>query len=117
MKLNFKIRIKNPAFWIPLIAGVVTMFMGFLQMEPQDFSSWAGLWEAIVTFMGNPYFVVSVLIYILAAFMDPTTPGIGDSEASLAKNKTTDTVQDMVRKVQMEAENNEAAEAKKEGVK
>ena len=67
--------------------------------------------------MGNPYFVVSVLMYILAAFMDPTTPGVGDSEASLAKNKVTDTAQDMVRKLQMEAENNEAAEAKKEGAK
>lgn len=117
MKLNFKIRINNPTFWITLIAGVATMFMGFLQMEPQDFSSWAGLWDAIVTFMGNPYFVVSVLIYILAAFMDPTTPGVGDSEASLAKNKATNTVQDIVRKLQMEAENNEAEETKKERVK
>ena len=79
MKMNLKVRIKNPYFWVGVI-GVILTAMG---INPEMLTSWSAVWEAIVNLVQNPFMIGSVIIALLGIFVDPTTAGIGDSSQAL----------------------------------
>lgn len=83
MKLNIPVRFKNVWFWIGLGATILAA-MG---VEPEMFTSWALVWEAIVALVSNPFQLGCVIIAILGVIVDPTTKGIGDSERALTYKK------------------------------
>ena len=80
MKMNLKVRIKNPYFWVGVI-GVILTAMG---INPEMLTSWGAVWEAIVNLLQNPFMIGSVIIALLGIFVDPTTAGISDSSQALA---------------------------------
>ena len=80
MKMNIKVRIKNPYFWVGVI-GVILTAMG---INPEMLTSWGAVWEAIVNLLQNPFMIGSVIIALLGIFVDPTTAGISDSSQALA---------------------------------
>ena len=108
---NAKLRMKNWAFWAPLIVGAVSLCMGFLQMQPQDFDTWPKVGQAVLAIISNPYFVVSLLAYLVAAFTDTSTPGLKDSWVTIKKDKLTDTAADVITKLQQKEENEKALDA------
>lgn len=108
---NAKLRMKNWAFWAPLIVGAVSLCMGFLQMQPQDFDAWPKVGQAVLAIISNPYFVVSLLAYLVAAFTDTSTPGLTDSRVTVKKDKLTDTAADVITKLQHKEENEKALDA------
>ena len=79
MKLNLKVRAKNPWFWVGLF-GVILTAMG---VRPEMFTSWSLVWEAIVNLVSNPFMLFSVAIAILGQFVDPTTKGLSDSSQAM----------------------------------
>jgi phi LC3 family holin len=79
MKMNLKVRIKNPYFWVGVI-GVILTAMG---ISPEMLTSWGAVWEATVNLVQNPFMIGSVIIALLGIFVDPTTAGIGDSSQAL----------------------------------
>lgn len=79
MKMNLKVRIKNPYFWVGVI-GVILTAMG---INPEMLTSWGAVWEAILNLVQNPFMIGSVIIALLGIFVDPTTAGIGDSSQAL----------------------------------
>ena len=79
LKLNTKVRIKNPWFWI----GVVSVIIAAMGIEPEMFTSWAIVWEAIVDLFTNPFRLFTVAIAVLGIFIDPTTAGASDSEQAM----------------------------------
>lgn len=83
MKINFKVRAKNPYFWIGLI-GVILTAMG---VDASMFTSWGAVWSAIVGLVTNPFMLGSVAVAILGVLIDPTTHGITDSSQALAYDK------------------------------
>ena len=83
MKMNLKVRIKNPYFWVGVI-GVILTAMG---INPEMLTSWGAVWEAIVNLVQNPFMIGSVIIALLGIFVDPTTAGIGDSSQALTYPK------------------------------
>jgi phi LC3 family holin len=83
MKMNLKVRIKNPYFWIGLI-GVVLTAMG---ISPEVLTSWGAVCEAILNFIQNPFMIGSVIVALVGVFVDPTTAGIGDSTQALTYNQ------------------------------
>lgn len=111
---NLKLRAKNWAFWAPLIVGVGSLCMGFLQMQPQDFDTWPKVGQAVLAIISNPYFVVSLLAYLVAAFTDTSTPGLTDSRVTVKKDKLTDTAADVITKLQQKEENEKALDASAE---
>ena len=82
MKVNWKVRFKNPYFWIGL-AGVIFTATG---LNPEDMTTWSAVWHAFLDFWKNPYMVVSVIIAIVGVVQDPTTSGLGDSARALSYN-------------------------------
>ena len=79
MKMNLKVRMKNPYFWIGVV-GVILTAMG---ISPEMLTSWGAVWEAIVNLLQNPFMIGSVIIALVGIFVDPTTAGIGDSTQAL----------------------------------
>lgn len=78
MMINWKVRIKNKAFWlavipaIALVAQAVAAVFGYTI----DLTTMVGKLQAVVN-------AVFALLVILGIVVDPTTNGIGDSERAM----------------------------------
>ena len=77
MKINWKIRAKNPVFWltvIPAIVATVYTILGAFDVVPsvseEQIVGWVG---AIVTALST-----------LGVLVDPTTEGLGDSDRAMS---------------------------------
>nr|DAQ86015.1 MAG TPA: holin [Caudoviricetes sp.] len=80
LKVNVPVRLKNPWFWV----GVVSIIITALGVDPNQFVSWESLGGYIVDVLKNPVQLVTVLLAVLAVFVDPTTAGLSDSARALA---------------------------------
>ncbi len=79
MKVNIPVRMKNPWFWV----GVVSVALTAIGVDPQTFTSWGAVWNGICAVLSNPVQLVTLILAVLAVFIDPTTAGIGDSTRAL----------------------------------
>jgi phi LC3 family holin len=79
MKVNIPVRMKNPWFWV----GVASVAITAIGVDPQTFTSWAAVWDGIVSVLSNPVQLVTMCLAVLAVFIDPTTAGVTDSAAAL----------------------------------
>lgn len=79
MKINWKVRIKNPWFWV----GLIAMFFCAVGVDGSTITSWPILLDNLKAFISNPYLIVSVLIALIGYVQDPTTEGLSDSESAL----------------------------------
>ena len=77
--INWKVRIKNPYFWIGLIATILAA----IGVSPECITSWAILWEKIMSLLGNPFAIGCMIVAIIGYVNDPTTKGISDSKQAL----------------------------------
>ena len=77
--INWKVRIKNPYFWIGLIATILAA----VGVSPECITSWAILWEKIMALLQNPFAIGCMLVAIIGYVNDPTTKGISDSKQAL----------------------------------
>jgi phi LC3 family holin len=76
--INWKVRIKNKAFWLALIPALLV----FVQAVAVPFGyNWdfAGLQSELIAIVNAAF----VLLSILGIVTDPTTEGIGDSDRAL----------------------------------
>lgn len=83
MKINWKVRFKNPVFWANLASAVLLPILAYMGLNWADMTSWAALgivlWEAIK----NPVIVVAVIVSVWNLINDPTTKGLSDSAQAL----------------------------------
>ncbi len=75
-KINWKVRLKNKAFWLTIIPAILTVIYAILNL--------AGIIPAIEkeTLLRAVYALFSILS-VLGIVIDPTTKGVGDSERAL----------------------------------
>ena len=71
-------RFKNPWFWV----GVVSVALTAIGVDPQTFTSWAAVWDGILSVLSNPVQLATMSLAVLAVFIDPNTPGLTDSEVT-----------------------------------
>lgn len=79
MKINWKVRAKNPWFWVG-VGGVILTAMG---ISPEMLTSWGAVANAFLALIKNPFMLGSVVLAILGIFVDPTTAGISDSKQAM----------------------------------
>lgn len=79
VKLNIPVRLKNPWFWIGIL-GTILAAMG---VDPQMFTSWSLVYQAVVDLVTNPFQLACVVVAVLGIFVDPTTAGISDSKLAM----------------------------------
>ena len=82
MNINWKVRIKNPWFWVGL-GGVILTAMG---VDAEMFTSWSAVKDALLALVSNPYMLGGVILAVLVVFVDPTTAKISDSKQALTYN-------------------------------
>ena len=80
MKINWKVRIKNPAFWTGLVGVLATFAIGMAQLFGVDIAAQAGTWQQALTALITAVFGVLALVGVTA---DPTTKGVRDSERAM----------------------------------
>ena len=83
MKINWKVRAKNPVFWANIIAAILLPILAYLGLSWEDMTSWAALGGILVEAVKNPVILVSVVVSVWNALNDPTTAGISDSNQAM----------------------------------
>ena len=76
--INWKVRIKNPAFWMSLIAalGLTAQTVAEVFGYTIDLNTMVGKLQAVVK-------AVFMILGIIGIVNDPTTSGLSDSERAL----------------------------------
>lgn len=87
MKINWKVRAKNPVFWANLAAAIVLPILAYMGLNWNDMTSWRALGNVLFQAVQNPVIVVSVVVSIWNLINDPTTKGLSDSEKALDYDK------------------------------
>lgn len=83
MKINLKVRFKNPVFITQLIMSVLLPILSYAGLTVQDLTTWGSLWRLITGALSNPYVLSLVAVSVWNALNDPTTVGLSDSERAL----------------------------------
>ena len=83
MKLNLKVRFKNPVFIVQLGLAILTPLLAYAGLTAQDLTTWKTLGDIIVSAASNPYVLSLVAVSVWNALNDPTTSGIKDSDAAM----------------------------------
>lgn len=78
--MNWKVRIKNPVFWVQIVLSVLTPVLAYAELTAQDITTWGKLVELVIMAISNPYVISLVVVSVWNTFNDPTTKGLGDSE-------------------------------------
>lgn len=76
MKINWKARMKNPYFWVGLVAVVMTA----VGVSPETFTSWEILRQQLGELLGNPFLLGTALLAVLGVLTDTSTKGLSDEK-------------------------------------
>lgn len=87
MKINLKVRFKNPMFYVQLVLSILTPILAYSGLTATDLTTWAKLGEVLLQAISNPYVLSLVIVSVYNALVDPTTKGFGDSENALTYDK------------------------------
>lgn len=90
MKINWKVRFKNPYFYVALILAIVAPVGVYFGVNAEDLTTWSMVGSLAKEAILNPYVVVTVIVSVATFLIDPTTPGIGDSKRALGYDKPKD---------------------------
>ena len=83
MNINWRVRIKNPAFWVSIAIAIVTPILAYFGLTAQDMTSWGAIWDVVVQGVSNPYVILTVAVSVYNAIVDPTSTGVTDSSRAL----------------------------------
>lgn len=83
MKLNLKVRFKNPVFIAQLVMSVLLPILTYMGLTVEDLTTWQVLGETLLQALTNPYVLGLVIVSVWNALNDPTTKGVSDSENAL----------------------------------
>lgn len=87
MKLNLKIRLRNPVFIVQILMAVLIPILSYFGMTTKDLTSWGVLFQTFFHALENPYVLAMVAVSVWNAVTDPTTKGLGDSQKVLNYNQ------------------------------
>ena len=87
MKINWKIRLKNPVFIAQIVLAALTPVLAYVGMSLADITEWATLGDLFVQAYSNPYLLGLVVVSVFNTITDPTVEGLGDSEQALSYAK------------------------------
>ena len=83
MKINWKVRFKNPVFIAQLLLAILTPILAYAGLTVQDMTTWQAIGNLLLGAISNPYVIGLVVISVFNALNDPTTTGITDSAKAL----------------------------------
>src|SRR5699024_10595058 len=87
MKINWKIRLKNPVFIAQIILAALTPILAYVGLSFKDLTSLATLGDIIQQAYSNPYLLGLVVVSLFNTVTDPTTEKLRDSDKALSYKK------------------------------
>lgn len=87
MKINWKVRFRNPHFIAQIVLAVLLPILAYMGLTLQDLSTWGELANVLINAIANPYVFGIVVVSVYNAVSDPTTKGISDSKQALTYEK------------------------------
>lgn len=87
MNFNWKVRLKNPYFYIALVLAIVAPVGVYFGVNAEDLTSWPMVGAIAKQAILNPYVVVTVFVSVATFLIDPTTRGISDSNQVMRYEK------------------------------
>lgn len=87
MKINWRVRFKNPVFWRNIVISIIAPILTYIGVSWEDITTWYALWDLLVQAVANPVIVVAVICSVWNAINDPTTSGISDSSLAMTYNE------------------------------
>lgn len=87
MKLNLKVRLRNPVFIAQILMAVLTPILAYAGLTVQDITSWEALGKLLLGAVQNPYVLGMIAVSVWNALNDPTTKGIEDSDRAMTYNE------------------------------
>lgn len=87
MKINWKVRMKNPQFWIMIGLAIAAPVSAYFDVAGQDINTWGSLFDLIKQILQNPFVLFSIGVSIYNAVIDPVTKGIKDSDRAMSYTK------------------------------
>ena len=82
-QINWKVRIKNPAWWVQIVVAAAIAVLSYYGLNPEDMTSWGSVFNVIAQAFQNPYVVVMMIISIVNISIDPTSSGVSDSAKAM----------------------------------
>ena len=86
-RINWKVRIKNPVFWVQVAIAVILPILTYFGLTWEDMTSWAAIGNLLLQAVKNPVVIADVLASVWNAVNDPTTAGLKDSQRAMAYEK------------------------------
>lgn len=86
MNINWKTRIKHPAFWIGIAGVIMSPILAYNGMDYADLTTWQSVGDLAIGFVKNPYLIGSTIMAVLGAIgvaTDPNTAGLRDSNRAM----------------------------------
>lgn len=83
MKINWKVRFKNPYFIVQIILAIGAPLLAYYGLTAQDLTTWGSVFNLVVNALSNPYVLGLIAVSVYNALLDPTTAGLSDSEQAL----------------------------------
>ena len=83
-RINWKVRIKNPVFWVQAAIAVVLPILTYFGLTWEDMTSWAAIGNLLLQAVKNPVVIATVLASVWNAVNHPTTAGLKDSQRAMA---------------------------------
>ena len=83
MKINWKIRLKNPVWWMQMLLAVAMPILAYFGLTVQDLTSWSAVLDVFVSAISNPYVIGLAVVTAWNAINDPTTTGAVDSDRAM----------------------------------
>lgn len=83
MKINWKVRFKNPVFWVQVILAIAMPVLAYAGLSFEDITTWSILWRLAKNAFMNPYVLGLIVVSVWNSVIDPTTKGFCDSEQAL----------------------------------
>ena len=71
--MNWKIRIKNPVFWVQVAIAVILPILTYFGLTWEDMTSWAAIGNLLLQAVKYPVVIAAVLASVWNAVNDPTT--------------------------------------------
>lgn len=87
MKINWKVRFKNPVIYAQLLLAIFTPILAYAGITAQDVTSWIIVGNLLISAVSNPYILILVVVSVWNALNDPTTSGLSDSNKALTYQK------------------------------
>lgn len=82
--INWKVRLKNPAFWTGLIGVLATLAISVAQLLGVDIAEVVNGWQSALVALVTAVFGILALVGVVT---DPTTSGVSDSNQALTYTK------------------------------